>query len=418
MATTDELKKKDGSAVGLGAVRLAPKEREELFAQIPTGGTGTGPTPQPDPTQSASGTELGRNVNNAINAIPAGALGRGIVTGGAKIADALVGSEKVGRLAAGALKVGPYAVPAAGVVGLGMASSQSAGALPSAPTPSPAGALPTTPVQPLTQAPPLRSEFLRSGTAANVAASKQMDSGSAYIPGNGEGMLRSSSGNIIKLNTSNDRYAPQSEASLRAQYAPTDYRREDAVRDAPTTLRAEPTSWVDELTATCAARQNADRAVTLRDQDIQAGATRANYQMAQERLKLDAAQEGRDATVAGFASRSAGRIEALQAAYEAAKPEDKAGLAEQLRVLTGKDKPAHWKAIALQGATDAMGNKTEGVMTAVNEQTGEVKRLDQGGTQAKVPHAQDIARLKANPGEVAMFEQIYGAGAAKQYLGK
>lgn len=131
-----------------GSVDDAQK-RAQMLAQIPTGGTGVGPTPQPDPTQSASGTELGRNVNNAINAIPAGMMGRGMVAGGAKIADALVGSEKVGRLAAGALKVGPYAVPAASAVGLGMASSQSAA--PTAPVQKPAGALPAS--QPSAPAP-------------------------------------------------------------------------------------------------------------------------------------------------------------------------------------------------------------------------------------------------------------------------
>ena len=45
------------------------EKRAQLLAQIPTGGTGTGPTPQPDPTQSASGTDFGRNVNNSLNAL-------------------------------------------------------------------------------------------------------------------------------------------------------------------------------------------------------------------------------------------------------------------------------------------------------------------------------------------------------------
>lgn len=128
---------------------------------------------------------------------------------------------------------------------------------------------------------------------------------------------------------------------------------------------------------------NARNKTEQRGQDIQAGATRTNYQLAQDKLKLDSAKDGRDATAAGFTSRSAGRIEALQTAYESAKPEDKAGIAEQLRVMTGKDKPAQWKALALQGATDSMGNKTEGVLAAINEQTGDVKRLDQSGAQAK-----------------------------------
>jgi hypothetical protein len=130
--------------------------------------------------------------------------------------------------------------------------------------------------------------------------------------------------------------------------------------------------------------KNADQ-TARRGQDIQAGATRDNYKLAQDRLKLDAAKDGRDATNAGFQNRSAQRLETLQAAYEAAKPEDRAAIAEQLRVMTGKDKPAQWKALALQGATDSMGNKTEGVLAAVNEQTGEVRRLDQSNQPALPP---------------------------------
>lgn len=124
---------------------------------------------------------------------------------------------------------------------------------------------------------------------------------------------------------------------------------------------------------------------TRRGQDVQAGATRANYQLAQDRLGLEKAKDSRDATAAGFSTRAAGRLETLYAAYETAKPQDKAGIAEQLRVLTGKDKPAQWKAIALQGSTDSMGNKTESVLAGVNEQTGEVRRLDQGGAAALPP---------------------------------
>lgn len=124
--------------------------------------------------------------------------------------------------------------------------------------------------------------------------------------------------------------------------------------------------------------RNQTDATARRGQDMQATSAGFASKLAQDKLGLEKAKDGRDATSAGFATRSAQRIEALQTAYESAKPEDKAGIAEQLRVLTGKDKPTQWKGFALQGATDAMGNKTEGVLASVNEQTGEVKRMDQG----------------------------------------
>ena len=44
------------------------------------------------------------------------------------------------------------------------------------------------------------------------------------------------------------------------------------------------------------------------------------------------------------------------------------------------------KAVALQGGTDAQGNKTERILGAVNERTGEMKRMEgQGGAQKTGP---------------------------------
>lgn len=120
-----------------------------------------------------------------------------------------------------------------------------------------------------------------------------------------------------------------------------------------------------------------------RGQDVTAGTAQATNALAQQRIGIEGQELGMKQTAAGFTSRAAARIESLQTAYESAKPEDRSAIAEQLRVLTGKDKPAEWKAIALQGSTDAYGNKTEGVLATVNERTGEAKRLDQGAPQAK-----------------------------------
>lgn len=85
---------------------------------------------------------------------------------------------------------------------------------------------------------------------------------------------------------------------------------------------------------------------------------------------------------------AAQRQEALFQRYQAAKtPEERNAIAQQIRDLKGTASPASWKAVALQGGTDAMGNKTEGVLAAVNEQTGEVRRLDsvQGGAKEAAP---------------------------------
>lgn len=128
------------------------KEREALVAQIPTGGTGTGPTPQPDPTQSASGTELGRNVNNAISALAPLSGGTALVNGASRLGAALGTSATAGKIATGVAQAMPYATPAAGAIGLSMASSPSAAPVTQAQQQL-AGALPTSQPSAPTSAP-------------------------------------------------------------------------------------------------------------------------------------------------------------------------------------------------------------------------------------------------------------------------
>jgi len=55
-----------------------------------------------------------------------------------------------------------------------------------------------------------------------------------------------------------------------------------------------------------------------------------------------------------------------------------------LRAMAGQAEEDRWKAVALQGGTDAQGNKTESILGAVNERTGEMKRMEagQGGARS------------------------------------
>ena len=99
-----------------------------------------------------------------------------------------------------------------------------------------------------------------------------------------------------------------------------------------------------------------------------------------------------DKTTAGHQNRAAQRLEGLMSSYERAPAAQKEGIAEQIRVASGKDRAAHWKPIALQGSTDDKGNKTEGVLGAVNENTGEFRRMDAPKPQT----------AKAVPGEGSM----------------
>ena len=145
---------------------------------------------------------------------------------------------------------------------------------------------------------------------------------------------------------------------------------------------------------------NATQAAALQRTGMtEAGATqRAGIQQqgVKEKNQIDREELGMKQTAAGFTARSAKRIEDLQTAYEAAKPEDKPAIAEQLRVLGGKDKAANWKTSVLQGQKNADGSTTESVMVATNEQTGEIKRLDQPAAARNISTDPKALAIKNN----------------------
>lgn len=451
----------------------AASSLDARVSQIPATG-GTFPAPAPD---GKDNTEVSRNVGNALSALPGASPALGAIR-------SLAGASKVGTLldavggGAGAIasKVAPYAVPAAGL-GVVAAASQpdsitstpaATPALPGTPaavsqsTSSPAGA--TTTVAPPTGALPSPGQVTKTVQPNGVTSYSGAPNiaGDINLPGPRGGTISAQNNqaaeNLARAGGQTTGFGPAgairgggqvSSMETSAGYS-SDLKQlagiETGKAAQETNMQAQADYAANKvlegraLAGNRGALQimgnNARSKTEQRGQDIQAGATRANYQLAQENQKLVAAKDGREATSAGFQNRAAGRIEALQAAYESAKPEDKAGIAEQLHVLTGKGKPQDEYIMANGGQMIDPGgeqfNPNTGKMeprpstgqvinspqVPINKRTGLSTQQVQGGSQSKVPHAQDIARLKANPKEAAMFEQIYGAGAAKQYLGK
>ena len=103
------------------------------------------------------------------------------------------------------------------------------------------------------------------------------------------------------------------------------------------------------------------------------GTAEAN-QIARGRLSLEQ-------IATGYQNRAAGRLESAQLAVEnATTPEEQRSARQRLLTLLGKDGEDRWKAVALQGGTDAQGNKTDSILGAVNERTGEMRRM---GAQAQ-----------------------------------
>lgn len=101
-----------------------------------------------------------------------------------------------------------------------------------------------------------------------------------------------------------------------------------------------------------------------------------------QRNQLDAQRIGNDERLRAPQIRAAERMGQMQEDLLNAKtPEEQAAIAAQIRAYSGKDSDS-WKAVALQGGTDAQGNKTESILGAVNERTGEMKRM---GAQQQAP---------------------------------
>lgn len=94
------------------------------------------------------------------------------------------------------------------------------------------------------------------------------------------------------------------------------------------------------------------------------------------RVNLAGQELGMKREAQGFQTRAQAQQEQLRGVLTDpnATPQQRAQAQQAIQALTGKGDS--WKAVALQGGTDAQGNKTESLLGAVNERTGEMKRME------------------------------------------
>jgi hypothetical protein len=134
--------------------------------------------------------------------------------------------------------------------------------------------------------------------------------------------------------------------------------------------------------AQSATNSAADRGFRSRELDARMGDSAANRDLKAQELADNSATNSVKRDAAGVELAVAKQLADLRTAYLNAKtPEEQAVVAKKLQALSGKTQQEEWKPVTLQGGTDAMGNKTESVMGAVNSRTGEMRRYD--GQQAQ-----------------------------------
>lgn len=138
-----------------------------------------------------------------------------------------------------------------------------------------------------------------------------------------------------------------------------------------------------------------------REQVQQAGANQRaarGFEIDRQRVGLEGQRVGSEIEARGFQTRAALQQEQLRGVLTDpnATPQQRAQAQQALQAITGKGDS--WKAVALQGGTDAQGNKTESILGAVNERTGEMKRMEgQGGAAMPAGMVKQVGTSNGKP---------------------
>ena len=401
---------------------MSDSQRSNALAQIPTDGP---KAPAADGSQDAwSNTEAGRNFGNAVASLPGlGGAGRVASTGGAI-------SRSFNAASAAANNAG-RAVVGAGVLG-GASPAAATSTDPVAPATSTAGAGRGSINPPL-----VNPGAAAPAVASTPSASSNQVMEGVYNHGRGQysdqaGGMGFPTGFTGKPNAQNDAAAgalaqpdaggfglkrpTQPEPGGFGLNAPTvshsgnDWAARQRLKNLETSASSimNTQRWGGRGAANNPAAQNfldasrADLAAQGKEPDMQmrtnevnaglrrsamaeAGADRraqgqiglglGQLALGAQRNELDSRRVGSDERLRAPQIRAAERIGQLQEQYLKAKtPEEQAALAARIRAYSGKESDS-WKAVALQGGTDAQGNKTESILGAVNERTGEMRRM-------------------------------------------
>lgn len=422
-------------------VGMTDGQRADALAQIPTGGP---KAPAADGSQESwSNTEAGRNIGNAVAALPGlGGVGRVASTGGAisrglnaastalnsagRAANAVpaIGAGLYGGASPAAAAAVAASPPATFSAGAGRGSSNPAPASQSAST-TPTGSAAETPSNQVMEGVYSHGRgqysdqaggmgfpagFTGKPNARNLAAADNLAASNA-APAAAGGTTEEGGFGLrapAVAHSGNDWAARQRLKNLETSASSIMNTQRWGGRGAANNPAAQ--NFLDASRADLAA-QGKEPDMQMRTNEVNAGLRRAamaeagadrraqgqiglglgQLALGAQRNQLDAQRIGSDERLRAPQIRAAERMGQMQEdLLNAQTPEEQAAIAARIRAYSGKDSDS-WKAVALQGGTDAQGNKTESILGAVNERTGEMRRMNSAQPSAGVVITNDAA---------------------------
>lgn len=417
------------------------QERQQLINQIPTEQGRAAPAAKR--LGSLSTSEVGRNLTNTAMALPA--VGGAVrAAAAAPAVSRLVGAGMAGAgSVAGAVKAAaPYITPGAGLAAVSAASEAERPATAQrlatyqpqgAPPQQPAAASPAPAQTAAAAIPNAQAGQIEFDAASNTYSGKDVGAGAQIVNGRGGGAISAQNQqaadrlaqmqqfeSVARVAGSDN--VPQSPqrgmlAVPTATHSGNDWRARETLRrlkmDADSLIHKDPrarrqaqAAYQQAATADVAAMTGGQTNIDAKAMELDAGLQREGMQQqganhragigaraAALRLAMDGRRLNLEETTQGFQNRQAQRVEQAQTAYLNAETDEARNAAQKrLATLTGRADGADWEVHMTPTIKNVDGSTTQGSVIRSNKRTGEVQRVDEGGSAPAAPETANAAQ--------------------------
>jgi len=417
------------------------QERQQLINQIPTEQGRAAPAVKR--LGSLSTSEVGRNLSNTAMALPAvGGAVRAAATVPAVSRLVGAGVAGAGSVAEGVKAAAPYITPGAGLAAVSAASQAERPAASqrlatyqpqSAPPQQPAAASPAPAQSAAAAIPNAQTGQIEFDATTNTYSGKDVGAGAQIVNGRGGGAVSAQNqqaadrlAGVQQLasmgratNTGNSLPSPQRAmvASPTATHSGNDWRARETLRrlkmDADSLIHKDPrarrqaqAAYQQAATADVTAMTGGQTNIDTKAMELNAGLQREGMQQsganqraaigertAAQRLAMDGRRLNLEETAQGFQNRQAQRVEQAQAAYLNAETDESRTAAQQrLATLTGRADAADWGVQVTPTTKNVDGSTTQGSVIRFNKRTGDVQRVDEGGSAPEAPETANAAQ--------------------------